>query len=185
MRPPRPDSTPIKINAVLLRGVNDDQAAGTARLVLSTRGHQLRFIEQMPLDADHSWDRATMVTAAEIRTSLSVGYSLCRRPSLGMARRPSSSTSSRAPAARGRSASSPPSRNRSARTAAAPGSPPRDRSQLPVLARGVRPAWRAALGSSDAHLAVAGRGHVGEAVRHGLDATGFVQPARTMSAIGG
>ena len=66
---------PIKINAVLLRGVNDDQAPELLEWCLE-RGHQLRFIEQMPLDADHSWDRATMVTADEIRASLSESYSL-------------------------------------------------------------------------------------------------------------
>src|SRR6195952_4979829 len=54
--------SPIKINAVLLRGVNDDQAAELLTWCLE-HGHQLRFIEQMPLDADHAWDRATMVTA--------------------------------------------------------------------------------------------------------------------------
>lgn len=67
--------TPIKINAVLLRGVNDDQAPELLDWCLS-RGHQLRFIEQMPLDADHSWDRGTMVTAAEIRSSLSERFRL-------------------------------------------------------------------------------------------------------------
>jgi cyclic pyranopterin phosphate synthase len=66
---------PIKINAVLLRGVNDDQAPELLEWCLA-RGHQLRFIEQMPLDADHSWDRSTMVTAAEIRASLSQHYTL-------------------------------------------------------------------------------------------------------------
>jgi cyclic pyranopterin phosphate synthase len=67
--------TPIKINAVLLRGVNDDQAAELLTWALE-RGHQLRFIEQMPLDADHAWERGSMVTAAEIRESLSALYRL-------------------------------------------------------------------------------------------------------------
>jgi cyclic pyranopterin phosphate synthase len=67
--------TPIKINAVLLRGVNDDQAAELLEWCLA-RGHQLRFIEQMPLDADHAWDRTTMVTAADIRASLSEVFQL-------------------------------------------------------------------------------------------------------------
>jgi len=67
--------TPIKINAVLLRGVNDNQAPELLEWCL-TRGHQLRFIEQMPLDADHSWERATMVTAAEIRESLAERFTL-------------------------------------------------------------------------------------------------------------
>jgi cyclic pyranopterin phosphate synthase len=66
---------PIKINAVLLRGVNDDQAAELLQWSLD-RGHQLRFIEQMPLDADHAWDRSTMITAAEIRSRLSEQFVL-------------------------------------------------------------------------------------------------------------
>jgi cyclic pyranopterin phosphate synthase len=67
--------TPVKINAVLLRGVNDDQAADLLSWTLE-RGHQLRFIEQMPLDADHAWERSTMVTATEIRERLSSRFRL-------------------------------------------------------------------------------------------------------------
>lgn len=67
--------TPIKINAVLLRGVNDGEAADLLTWALD-RGHQLRFIEQMPLDADHAWERTTMVTAAETRARLAERYSL-------------------------------------------------------------------------------------------------------------
>ncbi|MBC7518674.1 MAG: GTP 3',8-cyclase MoaA [Microbacteriaceae bacterium] len=67
--------TPIKINAVLLRGVNDDQAAELLEWSLA-RGHQLRFIEQMPLDADHAWNRTSMVTAAEIRERIAERFTL-------------------------------------------------------------------------------------------------------------
>ncbi len=56
---------PIKINAVLLRGVNDDQAGELLRWSIA-EGYDLRFIEQMPLDAQHGWSRAEMVTAEEI-----------------------------------------------------------------------------------------------------------------------
>jgi len=66
---------PIKINAVLLRGVNDGEAADLLAWALD-RGHQLRFIEQMPLDADHAWDRGTMITAAEIRGRLEERFRL-------------------------------------------------------------------------------------------------------------
>jgi GTP 3',8-cyclase len=61
--------TPVKINAVLLRGVNDDEAAPLLEWALS-EGYELRFIEQMPLDAQHGWDRSKMVRAAEILTAL-------------------------------------------------------------------------------------------------------------------
>ena len=67
--------TPVKINAVLLRGVNDDQAAELLEWALD-RGHELRFIEQMPLDADHSWTRDQMVTAAETRARLAERFDL-------------------------------------------------------------------------------------------------------------
>ena len=66
---------PIKINAVLLRGINDDQAAELLTWTLE-HGYQLRFIEQMPLDADHNWTRDNMVTAAEIREQISQVYTL-------------------------------------------------------------------------------------------------------------
>jgi cyclic pyranopterin phosphate synthase len=56
---------PIKINAVLLRGVNDDQAPELLRWAIA-EGYELRFIEQMPLDAQHGWSREAMVTAEEI-----------------------------------------------------------------------------------------------------------------------
>ncbi len=56
---------PVKINAVLLRGVNDDQAPELLRWAIG-EGYDLRFIEQMPLDAQHGWSRAEMVTAEEI-----------------------------------------------------------------------------------------------------------------------
>ena len=47
---------PVKVNAVLLRGVNDDQAPELLRWCLD-HGYELRFIEQMPLDAQHGWSR--------------------------------------------------------------------------------------------------------------------------------
>ncbi|GAA1844208.1 GTP 3',8-cyclase MoaA [Brevibacterium marinum] len=56
---------PVKVNAVLLPGVNDHQAPDLLRWCID-RGLKLRFIEQMPLDAGHSWERGTMITAADI-----------------------------------------------------------------------------------------------------------------------
>jgi cyclic pyranopterin phosphate synthase len=66
---------PVKVNAVLLRGVNDDQAPELLEWCLE-HGYDLRFIEQMPLDAQHGWDRDAMVTAAEILASLEARYVL-------------------------------------------------------------------------------------------------------------
>lgn len=65
----------IKVNAVLLRGVNDALAPDLMRWCLE-RGYELRFIEQMPLDPDHAWDRTSMVTAAETRAMLSESFGL-------------------------------------------------------------------------------------------------------------
>jgi len=56
---------PVKVNAVLLRGINDDHAPELLRWCID-QGYELRFIEQMPLDAQHQWRRDTMVTAEEI-----------------------------------------------------------------------------------------------------------------------
>ncbi|MEU7057538.1 GTP 3',8-cyclase MoaA [Streptomyces sp. NPDC046197] len=66
---------PVKVNAVLMRGVNDDEAPQLLRWCLE-RGYELRFIEQMPLDAQHVWSRDGMVTAAEILDSLSAVFDL-------------------------------------------------------------------------------------------------------------
>jgi len=67
--------TPVKVNAVLMRGVNDHEAVPLLRFCLE-HGYQLRFIEQMPLDAQHGWRRAEMVTADEIMAALSEEYVL-------------------------------------------------------------------------------------------------------------
>jgi GTP 3',8-cyclase len=66
---------PVKVNAVLMRGVNDDQAPELLRWCLA-RGYQLRFIEQMPLDAQHQWSRESMITAEEIFASLNAEFLL-------------------------------------------------------------------------------------------------------------
>jgi GTP 3',8-cyclase len=66
---------PVKVNAVLMRGINDDEAPRLLRWALE-RGYQIRFIEQMPLDAQHAWDREQMVTAEEILSSLRAEYQL-------------------------------------------------------------------------------------------------------------
>jgi len=67
--------TPVKVNAVLLRGVNDDEAVPLLRWALD-HGYQLRFIEQMPLDPHGAWDRAQMVTATEILARLEEQFTL-------------------------------------------------------------------------------------------------------------
>jgi cyclic pyranopterin phosphate synthase len=67
--------TPVKVNAVLMRDLNDDEAVPLLRYCLE-RGYELRFIEQMPLDAQHGWRRAEMVTADEILAALRTEFVL-------------------------------------------------------------------------------------------------------------
>ena len=66
---------PVKVNSVLMRGINDGEARDLLRFCLA-HGYQLRFIEQMPLDAQHGWRRSSMVTAEEILTVLSQEFVL-------------------------------------------------------------------------------------------------------------
>ena len=67
--------TPVKVNTVLMRGVNEDEAVELLRFCLA-HGYELRFIEQMPLDAQHGWRREEMVTADEIMAALSAEFTL-------------------------------------------------------------------------------------------------------------
>jgi cyclic pyranopterin phosphate synthase len=67
--------TPVKINSVLMRGLNDDDAVPLLRFCLD-HGYELRFIEQMPLDAQHGWRRAEMVTADEILAALRTEFAI-------------------------------------------------------------------------------------------------------------
>ena len=67
--------TPVKVNAVLMRGLNDDEAPELLAYCLE-RGYELRFIEQMPLDAQHGWKRTEMVTSGEVLASLAAAFEL-------------------------------------------------------------------------------------------------------------
>ena len=66
---------PVKVNAVIMRDLNDDEAVPLLRFCLEA-GYELRFIEQMPLDAQHGWKRAEMVTAEEILAALGLEFTL-------------------------------------------------------------------------------------------------------------
>lgn len=70
--------SPLKINAVLMPETLDGATDLLAWCL--DRGVHLRFIEQMPLDADHGWTRAEMVTAAQIRHRLSTRFRLTPHP---------------------------------------------------------------------------------------------------------
>jgi cyclic pyranopterin phosphate synthase len=175
---------PVKVNAVLMRGINDHEAAALLRFCLDL-GYQLRFIEQMPLDAQHGWRRADMVTADEILASLSAQFALTPDD----------------PGARG---SAP------AETFRVDGGPDRvgiigsvtrpfcgtcDRVRLTAdgqvrncLFAATETDLRGAMrsGASDDQLTGLWRAAVATKLPgHGINDPGFLQPARPMSAIGG
>lgn len=70
--------TPLKINTVLVRDSNLAEAPDLLGWALQS-GYQLRFIEHMPLDADHAWSRTGMVSADEILELLTASYELAPR----------------------------------------------------------------------------------------------------------
>jgi cyclic pyranopterin phosphate synthase len=174
---------PVKLNSVLLRGVNDHEAVPLLEFALE-HGFELRFIEQMPLDAQHSWTRAEMVTGQEILDRLGTRFRL-----------------SPDPAERG---------GAPAETWLVDGGPSRvgvvasvtanfcgacDRTRLTadgqlrdcLFARtesDLRTPLRA--GATDAELATLWRAAMWKKLPgHGIDDPGFLQPDRPMSAIGG
>ena len=55
---------PVKVNAVLVRGINDDEVEDFAQFARDM-GLIMRFIEFMPLDAGHTWTRDKVITADE------------------------------------------------------------------------------------------------------------------------
>jgi cyclic pyranopterin phosphate synthase len=66
---------PIKINAVIVRGHNEDEVADFAAFA---REHdvKLRFIEFMPLDSGHDWSREDVVSGREIRERINERFPL-------------------------------------------------------------------------------------------------------------
>ncbi|NYF55985.1 GTP 3',8-cyclase MoaA [Micromonospora purpureochromogenes] len=175
--------TPVKVNSVLMRGVNDDEAPALLRFALD-HGYELRFIEQMPLDAQHGWDRATMVTADEILASLAGAFALTPDPAERGAAPAETWLVGGGPARVGVIAS-----------VTRPFCGDCDRTRLTAdgqvracLFATEESDLRGALrgGADDAELArrwqVAMRG---KRAGHGIDDPTFLQPARPMSAIGG
>jgi cyclic pyranopterin phosphate synthase len=66
---------PVKVNTVLMPGLNDVEAPDLLAWAVA-EGYELRFIEQMPLDAQHGWKREGMITAADILASLQTRFAL-------------------------------------------------------------------------------------------------------------
>ncbi len=66
---------PVKVNAVLVRGFNDDEVEAFAAFARE-RGVIMRFIEFMPLDADRHWTRDMVVPAEEVRRRIHARWPL-------------------------------------------------------------------------------------------------------------
>ncbi|AXI80039.1 GTP 3',8-cyclase MoaA [Peterkaempfera bronchialis] len=175
---------PVKVNTVLLRGVNDHEAPDLLAWCLE-HGYELRFIEQMPLDAQHGWQRASMVTAEEILERLAARFTLTPEPA---ARRGA------APAERWL-VDGGPARVGVIASVTRPFCRACDRTRLTadgqvrncLFAReetDLRTALRS--GGSDAEIADLWRAAMwGKKAGAGIDDPDFLQPARPMSAIGG
>lgn len=67
--------TPIKVNAVIVRGHNEDEVADMAEFARE-HGVSMRFIEYMPLDSGHGWSRDLVVSGAEIRQRINEKFLL-------------------------------------------------------------------------------------------------------------
>jgi cyclic pyranopterin phosphate synthase len=174
---------PVKINSVLMRGVNDHEAAALLRFALAHDYH-LRFIEQMPLDAQHGWNRAEMVTAGEILEQLQAEFTLT----------PSTELRGGAPAERW-VVDGGPGEVGVIGSVTRPFCAACDRTRLTAdgqvrscLFSNEETDLRALLrgGASDEDIADTWRDVMwGKLAGHKIDADGFVQPLRPMSAIGG
>ncbi len=70
---------PIKINAVLLRGENEAEAVDLVRFGRE-HGYEVRFIEFMPLENDHSWDLGRVVGGASVRRTIAGVWPIVRDP---------------------------------------------------------------------------------------------------------
>jgi cyclic pyranopterin phosphate synthase len=70
---------PAKVNAVLVRGLNDDEVEAFADFSRE-RGVIMRFIEFMPLDADRHWSRELVVPAAEVYQRIHARWPLVQIP---------------------------------------------------------------------------------------------------------
>lgn len=175
---------PVKINAVLMRGINDDEAPALLDWALR-HDYELRFIEQMPLDAQHGWRREEMVTAEEILAELRKAFALTAVPDRDRGSAPAETWL----------VDGGPARVGVIGSVTRPFCGACDRTRLTADGQvrtclfaqeesNLRDAMRD--GASDSDLADRWRvAMAGKAAGHGIDDPGFLQPSRPMSAIGG
>jgi cyclic pyranopterin phosphate synthase len=74
-----PEAHPIKVNAVAIRGFTEEEVVPFARFAREYP-YEVRFIEFMPLDGDRAWSRAQLLTGAEIRAAIHAHYPLEPEP---------------------------------------------------------------------------------------------------------
>ena len=74
-----PEAHPIKVNAVAIRGFTEEEVIPFAQLARSSR-FEVRFIEFMPLDADHRWSAEDVLTGAETRALIDAVFPLEPEP---------------------------------------------------------------------------------------------------------
>ena len=177
-----PEAHPIKVNAVAMRGFTEHEVIPFAQFARE-HPYEVRFIEFMPLDADHAWSRDDVLSGEEVRAAIHAVFPLEPEP-----REPSSTARSyRFADGRGRIGF------------INPVSEPfcGDCNRIRVTADGqlrtclfslretdLRGALRA--GADDDELEEIIRGAVWrKELKHHVGDPGFVQPARSMSAIGG
>ena len=178
---------PLKVNSVIMRGENEPDIVPLAQFCLE-RGYQLRFIEQMPLGPKHEWDRSQMVTSREILDALETRFRLT----------PLDEPRGAAPAELWRvdpDAEQPGGTVGVIASVTNPFCASCDRTRLTsdgqvrtCLFSRTETDLRSILrgGGSDDDLVEAWAGaHATKTRAHGIDDLGFVQPSRTMSAIGG
>ncbi|MEA4945610.1 MAG: GTP 3',8-cyclase MoaA [Propionicimonas sp.] len=177
---------PVKVNTVVMRGVNEVDVLPLAEYCLE-RGYQLRFIEQMPLGPRHGWDRDAMVPAAEVLARLQQHYRLIPLPGRGAAPSEDWQVLDADGRVRGRIGV--------IASVTRPFCGACDRTRLTadgqlrtcLFARtetDLRTPLRS--GATDLELAELWQGaHLTKARGHGIDDPGFAPPVRTMSSIGG
>ena len=183
---------PVKVNAVLVRGVNAGEAADLLRWAIAQE-YELRFIEQMPLDAQGSWTRSDMISAAEILELLRAEFTLS--PTNAAARGAAPAETWVVEGEAGRTPAGGQARVGIIGSVTRPFCGDCDRTRLTadgqvrncLFARtetDLRGLLRSGAGDTD--IAEAWRKAMwGKAAGHGIDDPGFLQPSRPMSAIGG
>ena len=74
-----PEAHPIKVNAVAMRGFTEHEVLPFARFARE-HPYEVRFIEFMPLDADRAWDLSQVLTGAETRAAIHAVFPLEAEP---------------------------------------------------------------------------------------------------------